>query len=62
MKVEHSTPIYSGLLRFNDVLLTVGDAKEFNIIAKDERENKFGLEINRPTFTENRLNEKNYFY
>ena len=60
-EVEHSTPIYSGLLRFNDVMLTIGNAKEFNIIAKDERENKFGLEINRPTFTENKLNEKTTF-
>lgn len=60
-EVEHSTSIYSGLLRFNDVLLTIGNVEEFNIIAKTEKENKFGLEIKRPTFTQNKLNEKTTF-
>jgi hypothetical protein len=57
-EVEHSTPIYSGLLRFNDVLLTISDANNFNIVAANERENKFGREINRPTFKQNKLIEK----
>lgn len=60
-EVEHSTPIYSGLLRFNDILLSIGYVEEFNIIAQDERENKFGLEINRPTFTKSKLIEKTIF-
>lgn len=60
-EVEHSTPIYSGLLRFNDVLLNIGCAKEFNIVAEDERENKFGREINRPTFTKNNLIKRTTF-
>ena len=60
-EVEHSTPIYSGLLRFNDVSLSIGNSKEFNIVAQDERENKFGLEINRPTFTKSKLIEKTNF-
>ncbi len=57
-EVEHSTPIYSGLLRFNDVLLTVAGVENFNIIAESDREGKFGREINRPTFKQNRLIDK----
>ena len=60
-EVEHSTPIYSGLLRFNDVLISLGHAKDFNIVAEDTRENKFGLEINRPTFIKNNLIKKTTF-
>ena len=54
-EVEHSTPIYSGLLRFNDVLLSISQAENFNIIASSDRENKFGREVNRPTFKQNKL-------
>jgi hypothetical protein len=57
-EVEHSTPIYSGLLRFNDVLLTVANTDNFNIVADSEREGKFGREINRPTFKQNKLIDK----
>jgi hypothetical protein len=57
-EVEHSTPIYSGLLRFNDVLLTIPGVDNFNIVAKNEREEKFSREINRPTFKQNRLIDK----
>ncbi len=57
-EVEHSTPIYSGLLRFNDVLLTVANVSNFNIVADSEREGKFGREVNRPTFKQNKLIDK----
>lgn len=57
-EVEHSTPIYSGLLRFNDVLLTIPGTDNFNIVADNEREGKFGREINRPTFKQNKLIDK----
>ncbi len=57
-EVEHSTPIYSGLLRFNDVLLTIANADNFNIVAEREREAKFGREINRPTFRQSKLIER----
>lgn len=57
-EVEHATPIYSGLLRFNDVLLTISGADNFNIVAENERERKFGREINRPTFKQNKLIDK----
>lgn len=56
-EVEYSTPIYSGLLRFNDVLLSISGSNNFNILSDKERESKFGREINRPTFTQSKLNE-----
>jgi len=57
-EVEHSTPIYSGLLRFNDVLLSVSGVDNFNIVADEDRESKFGREVNRPTFKSSKLSEK----
>lgn len=57
-EVEHSTPVYSGLLRFNDVLLSVADVDNFNIVANEDREGKFGREANRPTFRSSKLSEK----
>jgi hypothetical protein len=57
-EVEHTTPIYSGLLRFNDVLLTVSGSDNFNIVAQNERESKFSKEIRRPTFKQNKLIDK----
>lgn len=57
-EVEYSTPIYSGLLRFNDVLLTVSGTENFNIIANNDRESKFSKEVNRPTFRQNKLIDK----
>jgi len=57
-EIEHSTPIYSGLLRFNDVLLTIPYVDNFYIVADYDRESKFGREINRPTFKQNKLIDK----
>lgn len=57
-EVEHSTPIYSGLLRFNDVLLTVSGVDNFNIVANNERQGKFSREIRRPTFRQYNLIDK----
>ena len=50
-EVEHSTPIYSGLLRFNDVYLGAPklDAR-FSIVANDARRSLFVQQLNRPTF------------
>ncbi len=57
-EVEHSTPIYSGLLRFNDVHLTLPTFKpRFNIVAKEVRRDLFVRQINRPTFISSGLNE-----
>ena len=50
-EVEHSTSIYSGLLRFNDVHLVAPDlGSRFSIVAKDVRRSLFVRQINRPTF------------
>jgi hypothetical protein len=57
-EVEHSTPVYSGLLRFNDILLSVSGVDNFNIVANEDREGKFGREVNRPTFKSSKLSEK----
>ena len=50
-EVEHSTPIYSGLLRFNDVHLVAPSLQpRFGVVAKDVRRSLFIRQINRPTF------------
>ena len=57
-EVEHSTPIYSGLLRFNDVrLLTPTLRPRFTIVANDSRRSRFTGQINRPTFKASGLHE-----
>ena len=50
-EVEHSTTIYSGLLRFNDLHLTEPKLKpKFNIVSNEMRKALFLRQINRPTF------------
>jgi hypothetical protein len=50
-EVEHSTPIYSGLLRFNDVHLVAPDLKpQFSVVAHESRRELFLRLVNRPTF------------
>jgi hypothetical protein len=50
-EVEHSTPIYSGLLRFNDLHLIEPQLKpKFSIVSNDLRKMLFLRQINRPTF------------
>ncbi|HDL02870.1 MAG TPA: hypothetical protein ENH25_01915, partial [candidate division Zixibacteria bacterium] len=50
-EVEHSTPIYSGLLRFNDLYLAVPNLKsKFSIVSNDIRRSLFLSQVNRPTF------------
>jgi len=57
-EVEHSTPIYSGLLRFNDVwLLGPLPNTRFGIVSNDERRELFVRQINRPTFKSSGLSE-----
>jgi len=57
-EVEHSTPIYSGLLRFNDLFL-VGSATntKYNIVSNDSRRSIYLTQINRPTFKQSGLRE-----
>ena len=50
-EVEHSTPIYSGLLRFNDLHLSEPTIKpRYNIVSNTSRKSLFLKQINRPTF------------
>jgi len=50
-EVEHSTPIYTGLLRFNDLHLIEPHLKlKFSIVSNDIRRSLFLRQINRPTF------------
>ena len=56
-EVEHSTTIYSGLLRFNDVRLTSQKIERFAIVANEERRSVFSRQLNRPTFQASGLNE-----
>ena len=56
-EVEHSTPIYSGLLRFNDMLLTQPNLSRFSIVSNDTRRALFAKQLRRPTFINSGLAE-----
>jgi len=57
-EVEHSTPVYSGLLRFNDLYLYEPHLKlQFNIVSNELRRSLFLRQINRPTFKTSGLSE-----
>lgn len=50
-EVEHSTPIYSGLLRFNDVhLILPGVPMRYGIVSNESRRALFVKQLARPTF------------
>jgi hypothetical protein len=54
-EVEYSTPVYSGLLRFNDVLLTDPKVSRFSIVSNDSRREVFARQLFRPTFRKSGL-------
>lgn len=57
-EVEHSTPIYSGLLRFNDVHLMFPSSKAtYSIVSNDDRRALFVRQLSRPTFNLSKLGE-----
>lgn len=56
-EVERSTPVYSGLLRFNDVLLTDPKVSRFSIVSNDLRRALFSRQVARPTFVKSGLSE-----
>jgi len=57
-EVEHSTPVYSGLLRFNDVLLVAPRSiSRFTVVSNDARRSLFVRQLNRPTFRTSGLSE-----
>jgi hypothetical protein len=58
-EVEYSTPIYPGLLRFNDFhLVSPGTTTRFSIVSNDTRRGLFVRQINRPTFRTSGLSER----
>ena len=57
-EVEHTTSIYSGLLRLCDVMLSSARISDFRIVSGKMRENKFYREVNRPTFRAHKLAER----
>jgi len=57
-EVEHSTPIYSGLLRFNDVHLMFPSSRAtYSIVSNDDRRALFVRQLSRPTFILSKLGE-----
>ena len=56
-EVEHSTTVYSGLLRFNDILLTNPKVSRFAIVSNDARRGLFARQLFRPTFRKSGLSE-----
>jgi len=57
-EVEHSTPVYSGLLRLNDIHLAAPRlGPSFSIVANDTRRALFVRQLNRPTFQVSGLSE-----
>jgi hypothetical protein len=60
-EVEHSTTVYSGLLRFNDVLLTDPKVSRFSIVSNETRRALFSRQLFRPTFRKSGLSELTSF-
>jgi hypothetical protein len=60
-EVEHSTSIYSGLLRFYDLLLTNPKLSHFSIVSDDSRRSVFTRQLHRPTFQRSGLSELTSF-
>lgn len=60
-EIEHSTPIYSGLLRFNDVHIDF-KLPRAGVVADAEREDAFLRQIGRRTFRVSGLSEVCLFY
>jgi hypothetical protein len=56
-EVEHTTTIYSALLRFNDVLLTDSRINRFSVVSEEGRRSLFARQLFRPTFVRSGLSE-----
>jgi hypothetical protein len=61
-EVEHSTPIYSGLLRFNDALLVNPTLDRFSVVSNEKRRSLFSKQLQRPTFQRSGLSEHCAFF
>jgi hypothetical protein len=60
-EVEHTTTIYSALLRFNDVLLTGSSVSRFSVVSDEGRRSLFARQLFRPTFKKSGLSELTSF-
>lgn len=60
-EVEHSTTIYSGLLRLNDLLLSNPKLCRFSIVSDEKRRSAFARQVFRPTFRQSGLAEMTSF-
>jgi len=60
-EVEHSTTVYSGLLRFNDILLSDPKVRRFSIVSNETRRALFSRQLFRPTFTKSGLSDLTSF-
>jgi hypothetical protein len=60
-EVEHSTHIFSGLLRFNDILLTHPQVSRFSIVSNETRRVVFSRQVFRPTFRQSGLADRASF-
>jgi len=60
-EVEHTTTIYSGLLRFNDLLITDPRLSRFSIVSNESRRALFSRQLFRPTFQRSGLAEVTSF-
>ena len=60
-EVEHTTTVYSGLLRFNDILLTDPKVSRFSIVSNETRRALFSRQLFRPTFRKSGLAELTSF-
>ena len=56
-EVEHSTPIYSALLRFNDVRMAVPSLEGFTVVSNEARRSLFVRQLRRPTFVTSGLSD-----
>lgn len=56
-EIEHSTPIYSGLLRLNDIKCEPPGANRYAIVANTSRRDLFSIHLARPTFRASGLSE-----
>lgn len=62
-EIEHTTAIYSGLLRLNDVYLAAPLSRSsFAIVARDARRDVFVQQVNRPTFQSSSLSRHCNFH
>jgi type II restriction enzyme len=56
-EIEHSTSVYSGLLRFNDVMIDFPIPEAFIVGDGEKTRARFEREIARRTFTHSRLSD-----